>query len=288
MSIEVTIKQKGFFKKSITLDVILGKELKYGRFDGDHLEKGEFGKNEFIAYHPEHIGRGFSVDCVPYTKDGVYLRLPQPSTPQEIRDFYDTVQRIATYWKCSINVDGVKTSLKKFLSGYEDMVKFNEHVITVFCKEILEEGKGPFTFFSALWPLHVGKEEAEIFLQDVEKFYLWMHEKQNIDAEYADLLFFEEEGKVVGKYGLWSDTRHLFPMKPAVPIGCTFVETGEKIECSDWKMCIFTEPRKDPIAELPYEKFFQRIPKDKIRPHDCETYDILPLSEEEIAHIIAE
>ena len=96
MSIEVTIKQKGFFKKSITLDVILGKELKYGRFDGDHLEKGEFGKNEFIAYHPEHIGRGFSVDCVPYTKDGVYLRLPQPSTPREIRDFYDTVQRIAT------------------------------------------------------------------------------------------------------------------------------------------------------------------------------------------------
>ena len=177
MSIEVTIKQKGFFKKSITLDVILGKELAYGWFDGVRLVKGEFGKNEFIAYHPEHIGRGFSVDCEPYTKDSVYLRLPHPSNPQEIRDFYDTVQRIASYWKCSINVDGVNTSLKKFLSGYEDMVKFNENVITMFCRGVLTEEKGPTTLFSALWPLHLGKEEAEIFLQDAEKFYLWMHEK---------------------------------------------------------------------------------------------------------------
>ncbi len=288
MSIEVTIKQKGFFKKSITLDVILGKELAYGRFDGVRLVQGEFGKNEFIAYHPEHIGRGFSVDCEPYTKNSVYLRLPHPSNPQEIRDFYDTVQRIATYWKCSINVDGVNTSLKKFLSGYEDMVKFNENVITMFCRDVLAEEKGPTILFSALWPLHLGKEEAEIFLQDVEKFYLWMHEKQNIDAEYADLYFFEEEGKVVGKYGLWSDTRHLFPMNPAVPLGATFVETGEKIECSEWKISIFTEAQKEPAAEVAYKDFFDRIPKDKIRPHDCETYDVLPLSDEEIAHIIEE
>ena len=92
----------------------------------------------------------------------------------------------------------------------------------------------------------------------------------------------------MGKYGLWSDTRHLFPMKPAVPLGMTYMETGEKIECTNWKVCIFTDTQVKPAGEIPYEEFFQRIPQNKIRPFDCETYDVLPLSDEEIAHIIAE
>lgn len=41
MSVEITIKQKGFFKKSLPLEVILGNNLKYGAYDGLRLARDE-------------------------------------------------------------------------------------------------------------------------------------------------------------------------------------------------------------------------------------------------------
>ena len=81
MSIEVTIRQTGLFKKTLPLSVILGDELQYGRLVGERLEPGVLAPDWFIAYNPQHIGRGFSVDWLKSEKKQVYLRLPMPSTP---------------------------------------------------------------------------------------------------------------------------------------------------------------------------------------------------------------
>lgn len=61
MSIDITIKQKGFFKKTLPLSVILGSDLKYGAFVNDALIKDTIGEDEIVIYHPEHIGRGFNI-----------------------------------------------------------------------------------------------------------------------------------------------------------------------------------------------------------------------------------
>ena len=61
MAIDILIKQKMFGGKTMPLDVILGEHLHYGNFVTDQLNIGELGENEFVAYNPDSIGRGFSV-----------------------------------------------------------------------------------------------------------------------------------------------------------------------------------------------------------------------------------
>ncbi|MBO4971931.1 MAG: hypothetical protein J6D45_03885, partial [Clostridia bacterium] len=98
MSIDVLIKQRLFGNKTMPLQVILGEHLHYGNFVKDQLNVGELGETEFIAYNPKSIGRGFSVVWNPKEKKAIALRLPQPSTTQELKDFYDAIERMVNHW----------------------------------------------------------------------------------------------------------------------------------------------------------------------------------------------
>ena len=106
MSIDVILTQKGLFKKPMPLEVILGKELAYGKMEGFRLIRGQLGETEFLAYHPEHIARGFSVIWSPEEKERIQLRALTPSTEAELRDFYDAVDRMVSYWNGRLEVDG--------------------------------------------------------------------------------------------------------------------------------------------------------------------------------------
>ncbi len=187
MSFNITIKQKGFFKKTLPIEVILGEKLKYGAFSGDCLQKDVLGEGEFIAYNPEHIGRGFSVTWTPQEKKKIEFHLPQPSVPEEMRSLFDAVNRIASYWNASIEVEDVEMELPAFLAYYDDMVRFNEGMVKHFAKDLIEGKHETLTFYSALFPLHVSREEAEVFVNDPEAFYRWLHEKQSVDAVYTSL-----------------------------------------------------------------------------------------------------
>ena len=124
MSIDVLIKQKLFGSKIMPLEVILGEHLHYGNFVNDQLHVGELGETEFIAYNPESIGRGFSVVWNPKEKKTIALRLPQPSTTQELKDFYGAIERMVNYWNGKLIVDGSRVSLPEFLSAFNNMVDF--------------------------------------------------------------------------------------------------------------------------------------------------------------------
>ena len=60
MSIDVCIKQKGLFKKTIPLDVIVGDELAFGINDGMRMV-GDDQEGNMIFYNPNSIGRGFHI-----------------------------------------------------------------------------------------------------------------------------------------------------------------------------------------------------------------------------------
>ena len=94
----VRLRQTAAKKKALPLEVILGEELVFGAFDGLRTNPGELGERDFIAWHPEHIGRGFSVEWKEGEKHKVEMRLPLPSMNEEIKDFYETVRRIAEFW----------------------------------------------------------------------------------------------------------------------------------------------------------------------------------------------
>ena len=286
MSIDVVLTQKGFFKKPMPLEVILGKELAYGEMEGFRLIRGQLGKTEFLAYHPAHIARGFSVIWSPEEKERIQLRALMPSTEAELRDFYDAVDRMVSYWNGRLEVDGAPMNADQFQAGFSEMVSFQQRALEDMCRNILAGMNGDLTLFSARWPLVVGKEEAYRFLEEPETFGQWLHEKQSIDAYYAAPLFFNGPAGILGRYVLTEEVRSIFPTQPSVPFGAIDPKTNQKPVCDDFAVALYSNTRETVIGEIPYDRLLQKIPPEKVSQFDGGTVLLEPLSLSEMEALL--
>ncbi len=286
MSIEITIRQKLFGRKRMPLEVILGEDLHYGTFINDRLKVGELGKDEFIAYNPESIGRGFSVVWNPDEKRKIELRLPQPSTERETSEFYAAVERMAKHWNAKLTVDGSPVLLGDFLGGLKDMVAFNDRIIRHFSHQILDGEHEILTLFSAMWPLDIGREEARAFIEDTKEYAVWLHTKQSVDARYAVPKFYAGEKGIFAVYAVRNDESYLFPREPVVPLGMIDPSTGRNLQCSNWKVLLKIKGEEEPVGEVEYAEFLRRVPENKIVRYDGNKVQILKMKKEEIRELL--
>ena len=287
MAIEVLIKQKLFSSKTMPLEVILGENLHYGNFEDNQLDVGELGETEFIAYNPKSIGRGFSVVWNPEEKKSIALRLLQPSTTQELKDFYDAILRMVKYWDGKLIVDGNPISLPKFLDSFDSMVGYNDSLIKKFSQQVLDGEYDTLTIYSAMWDLVMGKEEATRFMDNPDYFAEWLHEKQSIDVYFASPNFYMGDNGIFARYILTNNLPAVFPNQPTVPYGITDPETGKELECKNWFILLGLEDEKAPICEMEYEKFLTLIPENKKSKFDGSRFHLSELTEEEIKAICA-
>ncbi len=288
MSIAVTVKQKLFGKKPMPLEVILGDELAYGAWINDRLLRGEMGEGEFVAYHPKHIGRGFSVVWTPEETKQIELRLPQPAATAEYDDFYAAIDRMVTYWGGTLLVEGCKTSLADFLEGKGEMLDFNRHTIRRFSEEVLDGKHDTLTLSSAFFSLDIGKTEATAFSEDPDRFSAWLHEKQSTDAAFASASYYldENDDHPYGVFTVYADTAYILPgQKPVVPYGLIDPTTGHALHCDDYRVLIGVEREDAPIAALSYETFYEKLPADHCTQFDGTKLLLAPLSVEDIRRL---
>ncbi len=283
MSIDISIVQKGLFKKTMPLEVILGKELHYGCYEGILcLETGKLGEKEFIAYHPEHIARGFSVVWNPQEKERITLRALTPSTPEELRDFYDAVKRMTDYWQCTLEVDGNRVQPDEFQKGFANMLDFDRRALKHFAQRVVSKEIGDQTLFSAFWPLVMGKPEAERFVNDPDAYTAWLHEKQSIDAYYANPSFFRTEDGIVGRYALTEGRLSIFPVKPYVPFGIIDPETNKELQCDRYEIFLYSITRQGTVGVAEYSRIMQSIDQNKMSRYDANHVLIEGLTLEEM------
>lgn len=286
MSIDITIKQKGFFKKTLPLNVILGNELQFGIYEGVSLTPGKMGGSEILVYYPERIGRGFSVIWNEKEKDTVVLRSLTPTNPEELSAFYRTIERITNYWNCELDVDGTIQTPKQFQDGLQNMLTFNSRAVKGFAENILSGEHGNLTIHCAMWPLVIGKEEAKSFFEDEKAFYDWMHEKQSMDVYFANPHFFRTDKGVLGKYALTENTPSVFPIRPYVPFGIVDPETNKPLECHDYDVALCSTTKNCVLGEVNYETLKNSIPPEKCIKYDGGNVLILGLSLEELEGIL--
>ena len=282
MSIDVLIKQKLFCSKTMPLEVILGEYLHYGNFINDQLNVGELGETEFIAYNPESIGRGFSVVWNPKEKKTIALRLPQPSTTSELKDFYAAIERMVSYWNGKLIVDGSRVSLSAFMSTYDNMVDFNNKIIKQFSQQVLDGEHDTLTLYSTMWPLAIGKEEASLFMENPNYYAEWLHEKQSMDVHFASPLFYVGDNGIIARYILTNNLPTVFPHQPTVPLGAKDPTTGKRLECKEWLIWLGIEGENEPLCEMEYSKFMSLIPEGKKSKYDGSHFLLAEISEEEI------
>lgn len=269
MSIDITITQKGLLKKALPLPVILGKDLQYGALEGERLEPGKLGEADLIAYLPEAIGRGIQIFWREGEKMKVELRSLTPTTREELRAFYDCVGRIAAHWKCDLEVDGEKTTLRDFQAGFENQVSFTLRALRSMSQEILEGKHESLTLHSAMFPLTLGREEAERFAgaESLSGFRDFLHEKQNMDVYYAAPMFYRDGEGVLGLFALREGVRSVFPKVPRVPLGMRDPETGKALQVDRWEITLGDADMKQ-VGQVSYDIFLARLPAAKVSRFD--------------------
>ena len=296
MSIDIVIRQKGLFKKTLPLSVILGDNLACGVYEaGYRLDPGEWKSEdgEIVVYDPHHKGRGFSVIWTPTQKKGVTLRALHPTSTYELKAFYATVARITDYWSCSLEVDGNPMTPADFQGGLSNMLEANDRYLDLFIKESMD--KEPYesmTLFSAFWPLEFGAKEAAEVKDASEgapaRFARWLHEMQSVDTYYAVAGYAEEEDGIVSRFAFTEDCDSLFPVRPSVPFGITGAD-GKPLEVSRYEVAIVatSTPSVSVIGTIPYEAFMAALSPDKVSYYDAKRVRIAPHSLSELKELIA-
>ncbi len=296
MSIDIVIRQKGLFKKTLPLSVILGDNLACGVYEaGYRLDPGEWKSEdgEIVVYDPHHKGRGFSVIWTPTQKKGVTLRALHPTSTYELKAFYATVARITDYWSCSLEVDGNPMTPAEFQAGLSDMLEANDRYLDLFIeKSIDKEQYDSITLFSAFWPLEFGAKEAAEVKNAPEgapaRFARWLHEMQSVDTYYAVAGYMEEEDGIVSRFAFTEDCDSLFPVRPSVPFGITGAD-GKPLEVSRYEVAIVatSTPSVSVIGTLPYEAFMAALSPDKVSYYDAKRVRIAPHSYAELKELIS-
>lgn len=269
MSIDVSIKQKGFFKKTMPLKVILGNHLSFGCYgkDGICLDEEEPVENYFIAYNKNHIGRGFTVDWTENEKDEILLRASTPCHPEELNDFFDAVKRMTDYWKCELEVDGDITNPDEFLSKREEFQNFNVNFTKKMINETASGLEDSFIMPCVMFPLVLGKVEAVQFKDNVGDFFQWLHDRQTIDAYYGIPQLYQNRDRIVSMYVLTEKTRSIFPTNPEEQLKLINLVNQNEIFNDEELLSLYSITEEKVIGTIPYHRFLEFF-LDK-----CERFD---------------
>lgn len=187
-----------------------------------------------------------------------------------MRSFFNCLRRITSYWKCSVTIDGIEEDIDDYLSQEDDLLAFNHRIIKEVSEKIANGETDSLTLMSTMWPLVIGKDEAEQFILNPHLFSSWMHELQSHDYYYAKPQFFKTDQGIKGIYALTEDCPTLLPNKPWVPVGYQNPETGEKLECDYYEIALYSTTEERSLGTIPFERIFTLGP-DYINYYDGNT-----------------
>lgn len=282
MGMEVVISQRLFGKKTMPLEVILDEFLAYGEYVDDNLIPNQLGETEFVAYLPNFIGRGFSVVWTPTETRKIEMCLPMQSTNDELVAFCCAIERMVQYWGGRLQVNGERVNPEEWLSGIRALQTENHQLIRSLAKKILDGEHDNLVLPCAMWPLAIGREEAEKMHENPMWFGRWLHERQVLDACYCAPRFYSNGKVFLGRFLCMEKVNYIFPTEPAVPWWVKDPQTGEDLTCDLWRVWLALEAESKPLAELDYEEFLRRLPPDRVSRYDACHIFVKHLKEEDI------
>lgn len=285
MSVDITIYQKGIFKKKLKLQDILMEQFGYGRYDQNYvLIPDERSENEIIIYHPDHIARGISVVWHEEETSQVSLHMLLPTTNEEIDDLYCLIQHLCRLWKASTFVqDGTERKLSDIEKLKSEIKEFNYETLKSFLTEH-ENGN----FFCTMWPYYFRSQDVHYWLEDksLKAFAKDLHQNQQRDLYYANAHMYQDPQKnILGVYTVTATVDTVFPLKPMVPMSCINFQTGESIEADRYVVALVSIQNNKMLGDIPFDDFIHEISHHELHEFDSEHIFFEALSEEEIESI---
>ncbi len=287
MAVDIVIRSGLLHRKPLPLSVILGENLCYGNYENDNLQMDEMGEGNFVALHPDHIGRGISVTWREGERREVVLSLPMPSTTQELTELFAMTRRIVKFWHGYFFLDGNPCGNLALGERLDDMIAFNRRAITDMANRLLTDPElKHLMLYSAAWPLYMGETEAQRFREIPEAYADWLNDRQQIDAWHAGAVYSLTEDGVEGCYNYIDGLPAIFRWEPQPPFGAMHPETGKPLEINRWNVTLHVGDWDSEVGTIPYDAFLAALPQEKVHPYDAGGILVDALTEDEIRALI--
>ena len=287
MSIEVTVRQRGFFHKTpLELEDLTGNNLKYGIMDfGYRLIPEDTKGGVLVVYDPEHIGRGAEAMFEEGMKDRITLRLTEfGTTVYDVNLFYEMIERICHKWDTEEFEQGGR---KYTLYDIEKLKEENRE----FCMGYFRDagrlsGSDVLTVTAVMMPLRIPAETLEKFGKenDEEGYAKYLHDLQSVDAYYALPALYQsrQTGEIFGLYAISAGADSIISRKPELPLSSPV--GMDQVKFFAVSFYVFSE--KTVAGTIRYEDFANEVLTPELKAFDDEHVILPGLPEERIREIV--
>lgn len=293
MGIDVTIRNRQFFKKALKITDITMEKYACGTLDEYDRNTGEVTNGDLIVYNPKKIGRGVCVtNWNPNIKSQIDLRVNFLSTRYDMEMFYDIIRNIMHVWKAdTFEQDGSTFTEADIDATCKDNKELSLKYMVEMCKKD-DDSKKCFTIWGAMFQLDIDTDLLVKFgsEKDEEGYADYLHDLQSRDLYYAVPGIYGVKGKenaYFGAYAVSSTVDTIFPLEAQAPIFAKNPATNKKLECDFFVVSLYSIAQRKSLAIMSFEDFC-RLADIKNCPMFDKTHVVLKgISEEKMAEMAA-
>ncbi len=216
MSVNVRIKQKSILKKKLKLDEIINLTgLSYGVSDNNfRLMRDEIASHTLL-YDEKKPARGIELWI---DKNDILLSLSLPTSPSEIKMYYDTIAKICNTLKIK---KYLRDDQQVNIEDNDKFIKYDEETSIGALEDIKNEtgdSYQKFEIFGIFNPISIGQIELKKINNNLNDFEKFLSEIQSYDVYYAAPAVFRKNttNKSIGIYSFPKNVPSVVPTKPYV------------------------------------------------------------------------
>lgn len=215
MSVTVRIKQNSIFKKKLDInDIIELTGLSYGVSDENYRLIPDETANHTLLYDKNRLARGIDISM---DNTDIVLLLSLPTTPYEIKTFYEIIEKICGKLKTKNYIrEEEKVNIKDNYKFIELDKEGSAAGLEKISESIGKDEYKRFEIFGIYNPISIGVKEAEQIDNNLDNFEKYLHDIQSLDIYYAAPRVYKVNDKLVGVYAIGADISSVVPTAPYI------------------------------------------------------------------------
>lgn len=268
MSVNVQIKPKSFLGKKLNMkDIIQITKMSYGYCDENYrLVQNEIG-NHTLLFDETKLARGIDIS---FEGNNINLSLSLPTSPTEIRKFYEIIEIICKKIKVK---EYIREGEKACPEDSETFMQWDEQGSITGLEDLQEKLEKNeyerFEIFGIYNPISIGTKEIQEIGTSLENLETFLHRLQASDVYYATPRVYKIQERLVGIYAIGPNIPSVVPTEP-------YIVLNQIQGIEEWYVILEGKMVK-------YEDFFKNISTQEY--YDA-NHIIATLNEDEIKTLI--
>ena len=215
MSVSVKIKQRSIFKKKLNIEEIIKlTNLSYGVSDENYrIIPNEIAEHTLI-YDNNRLARGIDISL---DDTDVVLLLSLPTSPSEIRKFYEVIEIICNKFNTQ---NYIREEELVNIKDNEKFIKYDEEGSIAGLKDLQEKISQDeykrFEIFGVYNPISIGINEIKKINNNLYNLEEYLDKIQSLDVYYATPRVYRVKEKLIGIYAIGPNIPSVVPTKPYI------------------------------------------------------------------------